>query len=248
MSHRLFRAVLFDLGGTLMHAREAWPEFTQRADLALAEYLHQQGIVQNSEIFARQFRRRIDEYYDRRERELFETTYHFILRELLGDQGHPEVPDEHLSGALESFFAVTQTNWQVEEDAISTLNELQARGYRLGMVSNAGDHKDVLQLTDRFGIDIYFDFILTSASCSYRKPHPRIFELALSHWYSLPQEVVMVGDTLEADILGAQRAGIYSIWAKRRANPNPDDLNRIIPDASLSSLSELPPLLERIQS
>lgn len=247
MSHRLFRAILFDLGGTLMYAREAWPDFIRRADLALADHLRGQGIIENSEIFAWQFRRRIDEYYDRRERELLETTYHFILRELLREKGYDDVSGSVIRNALDTLFSVTQSNWALEEDAVPTLQKLKEKGYQMGIISNAGDDADVQQLTRRFGIAKYFDFILTSAACGYRKPHPRIFELALSNWYCPPNEAVMVGDNLEADIRGAQNAGIYGIWISRRADPKMEEQERVKPDASLSSLYELPAALDHLQ-
>jgi putative hydrolase of the HAD superfamily len=117
----------------------------------------------------------------------------------------------------------------------------------LGLISNAGDDQDVQQLARRFGITQYFDFILTSAACSYRKPHKRIFEIALSNWYFLPSEAVMVGDNLDADIRGAQSVGLFAIWISRRAGERTEDQLSIRPDATVSALSELPALLDRLQ-
>ena len=57
----------------------------------------------------------------------------------------------------------------------------------------------------------------------------------------------MVGDNLEADVRGAQDAGLYGIWISRRAGRKTDDELRVQPDASLSSLSELPAALDRLQ-
>jgi putative hydrolase of the HAD superfamily len=117
----------------------------------------------------------------------------------------------------------------------------------MGLISNAGDDQDVHQLVRRFGIAPYFDFILTSAACSYRKPHPRIFELAIANWYFLPSETVMVGDNLDADIRGAKNAGLYAVWISRRAGPSGDDQPRVQPDATVSTLAELPTLLDFLQ-
>jgi putative hydrolase of the HAD superfamily len=117
----------------------------------------------------------------------------------------------------------------------------------MGLISNAGDDEDVQQLARRFEISQYFDFILTSAACSYRKPHPRIFEIALSNWYFLPSEAVMVGDNLDADIRGAKTAGLYAIWLTRRAGKRTDAEQTVQPDASLSALRELPAFLDRLQ-
>jgi FMN phosphatase YigB (HAD superfamily) len=57
----------------------------------------------------------------------------------------------------------------------------------------------------------------------------------------------MVGDNLDADIRGAQEAGIYGIWINRRASPEMEKQEQVQPDASLSSLLELPAILDRLQ-
>jgi HAD superfamily hydrolase (TIGR01662 family) len=245
MSH-FIRAILFDLGGTLMYARDPWPPIEARADLTFAESLREQGLDIDPPVFVREFRTRLKEYYIERDENLFETSYLFVARELLQEKGYGNLTEGVLRSALDRLFATTQANWILEPDARSTLRILESSGYRLGIVSNAGDNQDVYQLVERFRIDRFFDFILTSAVCSYRKPHPRIFELALAHWHIPAAETAMVGDTLEADIIGAQRAGIYSIWITRRANLKSEDVLRIQPDLSLPTLADLPPALRDI--
>lgn len=230
-----------------MYERAAWHSINEQADEALTLYLREQGMEVNLSTFSREFRKRLDEYFKQREQDLLETTYSFVLRELLTSKGYKNVSETLLRRALDRLFAVTQTNWLLEEDALPTLKKLEENGYRLGLLSNAGDDRDVQLLAHSFGISRYFDFILTSAACSYRKPHPRIFELALSNWYFLPSEAAMVGDNLEADVRGAQNVGLYGIWLSRRAGGRTEDQLRVQPDASLSSLSELPASLDRLQ-
>lgn len=247
MPRNLIRAVLFDFGGTLMYGRQDWAPIIAKADEALTDYLRSQGLEINLNTFPTEFRKRLDEYFKQREQDLLETTYAFVLRELLYEKGYEDLPPATLRHALYTLFSVTQSNWALEEDAIPALQQLRSLGYHLGIISNAGDDEDVQQLARRFGITDYFDFILTSAACSYRKPHPRIFELALSHWYCPPSEAVMVGDNLVADIRGAQQAGIYGIWISRRASPEMEKQESVQPDASLSTLLELPAILDRLQ-
>lgn len=230
-----------------MYERASWQAITSQADEALTNYLREQGMELNLSTFPREFRRRLDKYFKKREKDLLETTYSFVLRDLLTDKGYGDVSEEILRTGLDRLFAVTQTNWVLEEDTLPTLQKLEENGYRLGLISNAGDDEDVQQLARRFGIDRYFDFILTSAACSYRKPHPRIFELALSNWYFLPSEAVMVGDNLDADVRGAQQVGLYAIWLSRRAGRQTDEHLSIRADATLSSLYELPAFLDRLQ-
>ena len=247
MPRNFLRAVIFDLGGTLMYERASWDSITAQADEALTSYLREQGMELNLSTFPREFRKRLDKYFKKREKDLLETSYAFVLRDVLEDKGYRDVSDMIIRGALDRLFAITQTNWVLEGDTLQTLRKLEADGYRMGLISNAGDDEDVQQLARRFGIAHFFDFILTSAACSYRKPHRRIFELALSNWYFLPSEAVMVGDNLDADIRGAQTVGLYAIWISRRAGQRTEDQLSIQPDESISSLYELPPLLDRLQ-
>jgi len=230
-----------------MHGRRNWIPVVAKADDALTDHIRSQGMEVSINTFSTEFRRRLDEYFKQREKDLLETTYTFVLRELLKDKGYDDVPSDVLRSALDALFSVTQENWALEDDAISTLEILKEKGYSLAIVSNAGDDTDVQQLAQGFGITKYFDFILTSAACSYRKPHPRIYELALSNWYCLPSEAVMIGDNLDADVRGAQEAGLYGVWLSRRADPQTELQKQVRPDATLSSLSEFPALLDQLQ-
>jgi len=244
---RFFRAVIFDFGGTLMYGRNAWEPYFAQADEALTEYLRLQGIELNINTFPSEFRKRLADYFLHREKDLLEATYSSVLREILIEKGYDDVSSNTIRNALDRLFAVTQTNWALEEDSLPTLQKLEKSGYRLGIISNAGDDQDVQQLARGFDIQRYFDFILTSASCSYRKPHRRIFELALANWYLLPGEAVMVGDSLTADVQGAQSVGMYGVWLNRRADPQMEMQESVSPDASLTSLAELPALLDHLQ-
>lgn len=241
----IIRAVLFDLGGTLMYSHAPWEPILERGYQALAESLCEQGFNLDCASLPRAVRYHLDRYFARRDENLFETTYLTVLRELLAEKGYPEANIKIIRRALDAFYAHTQPNWLLEEDTLLTLRTLEAGGYRLGLVSNAGDNQDVFQLVERFQIEPFFDFILTSASCSYRKPHPRIFELALAHWNVPPREVAMVGDSLEADIRGAQGLGILSVWITRRVSKTANR-HKVQPDAEIQTLHELPALLSRI--
>jgi putative hydrolase of the HAD superfamily len=236
------RHILFDLGGTLMYSRGDWEPVLERADQALVESLR----AHNIQLDAKHFRARLHEYYSQRDKDLQETTYHFALRELLTELGYADVAESVLRSALDAMYSVTQTNWQLESDTLETLQKLQSDQYKLGIFSNAGDDKDVQQLIGNFSIRQFFDFVLTSAACFYRKPHPRAFEIALAQWNIPPNEAIMIGDSLEADIYGAKQLNMKTIWITRRAQFTDEDMRRIKPDFSLRKLNELLPALERI--
>ncbi len=76
------------------------------------------------------------------------------------------------------------------------------------------------------------------------KPSPTFFETALNGLGLDKKEVIMVGDDIETDIGGAQRAGIAGVLVKT-GKYRPEDVERssVVPDAVLSSVAELKDLL-----
>jgi putative hydrolase of the HAD superfamily len=238
------RSVLFDLGDTLMHSQEPWLPVFDRANHALAQVLQKHALPINEDRFPKEFSERLTKYRNVRDESLQETSTTGVLFDLLEEKFPGRANDALVREAMDAMYAITQANWHLEEDALATLAQLQEDQYRVGMISNAGDHRDVIQLVEKFGIGSYFDFILTSAECGLRKPHPLIFELALAHWNIAPDRACMIGDRLDADILGANNAGITSIWITKRIKI-PDKLIAE-PDAAISSLSQLIPLLKSL--
>jgi len=100
-------------------------------------------------------------------------------------------------------------------DTLSTLAEMRRRGYLLGIVTNRlWGGKPFLEDLRAIGLLDYFDLahIAISGDLGLRKPNPRIFEHVLKALRASPQETAMIGDSLSADILGAQPLGIYAIW------------------------------------
>jgi putative hydrolase of the HAD superfamily len=116
------------------------------------------------------------------------------------------------------------------------------------MISNTSDDKNVQQLVDRWELRSFFETIVTSAGCGFRKPDERIFRIAMDHFGVSPEQVAMVGDSLEADILGANQMGIYSIWITRRIDLPGEGKLSIQPQAVIPTLELLPGLLADIEN
>ncbi|MCB2178453.1 HAD family hydrolase [bacterium] len=241
------KGILFDLGNTLLHFDGDVAEMVANADQALAQSLIQSGLALDKAHFVKEFRHRLSTYHLEREIDFIEHTTRRILQQVLSDFGFLDVPDAIITEGLKKLYFVSQTHWIPEVDAIPTLAALRQSGLKLGIISNAGDDADVQHLVDKAEIRPYFDFIITSAAVGCRKPDRSIFELALNKWGFSPDETVMVGDTLHADILGANQVEIFSVWITRRANRPDNNANRatITPDATIPTLAELPALLEQ---
>lgn len=241
------KGVIFDLGNTLLFFNGEWDEVAKELYAELYRSLISLGFDLDKAKFVRLFHSQIQAYFEDRNRRHIELTTAFVLQNTLADLGFSQITKEELKRPLAEMYAVSQQRWQVEDDAIPTLNFLFETGYRIGMISNAGNDDDVQTLIDNAGFRPYFDFILTSAAEGYRKPNQRIFQKVFDYWNFLPGEIAMVGDTLEADILGAMNMGMATVWITRRVHMAnfPDDLLSIQPDHKIDSLAKLPVLLSQ---
>jgi len=244
--------VIFDLGDTLIYDKEPWPPIFQRANLALLEALENAGLHIKPSTFFHGHRGLLSLYYDRRGDEAEEETTAVLLQRLLEEQGNSNVSNEVIAAALRAMYAVTQSNWYPEGDAIPTLQTLKERGFRLGLISNAADDENTQTLVDKGGFRPYLEFIISSAALGKRKPHPLIFQSALDYFRVQAHQTVMIGDLFETDILGAHQIGMKSIWITRRIDtielierlkPSSNEGAGVRPDAIVAALSEIPPLL-----
>ena len=161
-------------------------------------------------------------------------SYCEFIREL-GVEEHAEQMAWELLQAGHSLFAANVAT--LYDDVIPTLQKLRGDGYKLAIVSNWDTPLD--PLTERLGIAHYFDTITASHDERVRsaKPDPHIFEYTLNVVGVSAEETVHVGDTYEADIIGAQGVGIRPILIDRD-EPYVDRW-----DETIRSLAELPDLL-----
>ncbi len=87
--------------------------------------------------------------------------------------------------------------------------------YRLHIITNGFEEVQYLKLNNS-GIKKYFSTITTSEEVGLKKPHPSIFQAALAKAGALAQHSVMIGDSFEADVLGAANAGMHSVFFNYR--------------------------------
>ena len=241
------KVILFDLGSTLIYSKDPWPPIYKEADRALVEVLQQAGMPLEIKTFSDEFDTFLASYYAERGKGSTERTTFSALREILEQKGFG-VTESVGRAALDAMYSVTQQNWHLEADATATLKTLREQGYRLGLVSNTSDDKNVQQLLDRWDLRPFFENVITSAGCGIRKPDERIFRLALEHFGVTPAQTAMVGDLLEADVLGANQLGMYSIWITRRVELPEEGELVIQPQAVISALDQIPALLDEIQT
>ena len=100
------------------------------------------------------------------------------------------------------------------EGAVEILDYLILK-YKLHIITNGFEEVQHKKLKNS-GIDCYFSTVTTSEEVGLKKPNPKVFLTALNKANSLPAQSVMIGDSLEADILGANNIGMQTIFYNYR--------------------------------
>lgn len=244
----MITGVIFDLGSTLIHFDGDWQAVFSKSLHALARQLKADGITVKPTLLREAFRRQVEAAQAERQKDCVERTSDSVLRQVLADLGASPVDDGVIERALRSLFAVSEARWVPMPGLHEMLSALRAARYRLGLISNASDAGNVRRLMVKAGLLNTFDPELISASVGIRKPEARLFEQVLTAWGTPPQAVVMVGDTLGEDILGAQRAGLRTIWFTADADTPANRVweKMLRADAATDDLLSLPALIHSL--
>jgi HAD superfamily hydrolase (TIGR01509 family) len=128
--------------------------------------------------------------------------------------------------------------WSVDPDAVLVLRELRQRGYRIGLVSVWDGTLATLCRTWAF-TDLV-NVIADSSVVGYHKPNPAHFRHALDALQVKPEHALHVGDTYDADVLGAEAAGIRPVLLDPLGHERRPCADRI---TSLPALLDLCPTL-----
>ena len=224
------KAVILDFGGTLsMGDLDAEPYHE-----SLMAILTARGLPIGMAELKRALRSNLQELAKVRDRGL-ERTFEAVYSDFLGDLGiYPDL--ELLEELHEAFRANYKTDYLPCVEGV--LKELSSR-YMVALLSNTmSDHPRVL--LKRSGYDRYFDYILCSRDVGVRKPNPEVFKIVLRELGARPEETVHVGDSVEADMVGARDAGITGVWIRTPDQPPWSGY-------AIGSVCELPGLLKRIE-
>lgn len=207
-----FQAIFFDAGNTLIY-----PRYEQ-----LAEDLTGQGYPATAEDFfvaERAGKAKLDEWLwpQIRQGEVPRTIDQYYwgeyLHALMDQIRAPEVARRQLMLRVAGGFKNMQLWSRVLTETPPYLDELRARGYLLGVISNSNgtleEQLTYLDLARRFQV------IIDSAVVGVEKPHPEIFSLALGRAGVEPAKALFVGDTYSTDMGGAQLAGLQGALIDR---------------------------------
>jgi len=120
---------------------------------------------------------------------------------------------------------------------IEILDYLKTKNYQLHLITNGFEKTQHSKLKNS-GIDKYFAEVITSEGSNSLKPHRGIFEYAFQKTNATPSESIMIGDTIDVDILGAMNAGIDQVHVNHLTK-GPEMINGKLPTYTVYSLKEL---------
>ena len=123
-----------------------------------------------------------------------------------------KIADEQLSKEMSvQFLDLLPTRTILFPHTKEILQYLTAKGYLLHLITN-GFEKTQHSKLKHSGLNIFFKEVITSEGSSSLKPNKEIFDYALRRSGAAVHESIMIGDTLEVDILGARNAGMDQIF------------------------------------
>ena len=131
-----------------------------------------------------------------------------------------QVSDEQINQISEGYIRYLSHQVHLFPGAVDILNYLNVN-YRLHIITN-GFSEAQLNKTKASKIDHFFECFIDSEQVGVKKPHPDIFKYALDKAKVKPEQSVMIGDNLEADILGAKAVGLSCIHYNIHGDPHHD--------------------------
>ncbi len=249
-SPRRIDTVIFDLDDTLIdwsNQAVTWQEFNEPRTENIRRYLVENGYVMPP---AQEYYATIDQAIRRLWNQAKETGQIRSIGDMLLDEltnmGH-DVGSLDIRALLEHY------DWQPIPgvapfaDTLDVLKMLKEDDYKIGLLTNSFLPMWMRDVELRaYHIIDFLDARLTAADVGYIKPHPQIFHHILGLLGSEAKSSLFVGDRPANDIAGANGVGLTTVLITPAHVVS--ELDGVIPDFTIKTLSELPAILNNLAS
>ncbi len=237
------KAVVFDLGHTLIDYYNNWEGPETRAIERSYKLAAENGCEADAGKFQADLKKTLVQGRERKEKELVEIPLYQVLDTVYQRFGC-EVTDEMLVEGMEIFYGVLQEDRRLVPGTIEMLEMVKDRGYAIGLISDVAwglpseyPQRDM----EHFRLLGYFDDLVFSTDVGLRKPHPKVFKIALSNLGTNAAESLYVGNSLQCDVKGALGVGMTAVLKKSGYYQSDDS---IVPDARVEEWTDLVAILD----
>jgi len=195
----MIKAVIFDLDNTLLDFMKM-KEYAVKAAIA--------GMIEAGlDINPDESYETIIDIYEKKGWEN-QQVFNEFLNKIIG-----EVNNKYLAAGIVAYRRAREANLLLYPNVNHTLVELIKMSVKLAVVSDAPSREAWMRIY-YLNLHHHFDVVLTFDDTNARKPSPIPFEMALSQLNIDPEEALMVGDWPERDVVGANKLGIRTIFAR----------------------------------
>jgi REG-2-like HAD superfamily hydrolase len=147
--------------------------------------------------------------------------------------------DLELAGVLYATFS-HPSSYKLFDDVLDALDDLQAAGYRLGLISNFEQWLE--EMLVELEVGHLFEAVVISGVAGVEKPDRRIYELALERAAVAAEDAVHVGDSPSMDVEPARAVGMHAVLLDRVGRYEGREVDAI----RISSMSELTEAVSRL--
>lgn len=231
----MIKAIFFDLDGTLCDSDTAW----NIAQSEMFQLLREQYPDVSQEVLTETWKtvhQRLFQQLDAGKcsmADVRDARFQCLFQEL-------GLPIDKVMEGLSGFFCSRYlTSLRLYED-VTVLEELRA--YHVGIITNGAhdEHTDSqLSKVLHLGLSERIQSLTISGEIGVRKPKIEIFQVACERAGTSPKEALFVGDTVENDIVGANRAGMTSVFIDRESDLLTPKTAEEQPDYSISNLHDV---------
>jgi putative hydrolase of the HAD superfamily len=230
MMAKQYKHIFFDLDHTL------W-DFETNSNETLIDLVHHFGIDKvkgfDEKHFLAQFHKANFELWDKYNKDLITTedlrSQRFDMAFASYDFDKAAIKEQF----NEQYLLHCPHKGKLMPSAFEVLEKLFSSYYNLYILTNGFEHVQLIKLTTS-NIFHFFEEVFTVKDVGYKKPNPDYFKYVLSFIGARPEECIMVGDSIEIDVLGAMQVGIDGVWY----NPK-NEKHHAMPNFEIAHLEEL---------
>ncbi len=217
--------VLFDLDNTIID----FMKFKKMSIDSAISAMIDAGLPKSK---AEKMRKEIDKIYKKKGME-YQRVFNEALENVIG-----EVDLKILAAGVVAYRKVKSAYMNPYPGTIETFRELIRRGYRLGIFSDAPRFQMWQRLAE-LGLINLFDFAISTEEFGKTKIHKEAFQWLLKKLKEKPQNIAMVGDSIDRDIYWPKKLEMITVLAEYGEAPWGKPKRKIEPDYRIKSITEL---------